>query len=178
MKRIIGGKTFNTETATVISREEKFVKWEPWQEDEVDESEGYLDTETLYQTRQGDFFVVVTELEADFDHGRPIGASPVERLKPLTAGYALDWLRAHHPPLTAKVLTLLARRMEKERTEASAVLLRIPQSLKERLEACAKNKGQSLNTWVMRCLEQVALVEEQGGSSHITPRPDKELNRK
>ena len=181
MKRIIDGNTYNTETATVIYQDIKFVDLAEHVEAESEDSRDFAHVETLYQTRRGDYFLVVTEPQANFDRGRPKGVRHVERLEPLTRDYALDWLRSHRF-LAVRYEQLVYRLKDyqraKERTEKSAVFLRIPQSLKERLEACAKNKGQSLNTWVMRRLEQAALDEEMSGNSAITDRLEESQNEK
>ncbi len=168
MKRIINGKTFNSATATVIFRLENQEKGALRSE----EINGYLDMETLYRTRQGYFFLVDTEIESNFDkEGFPVGAGPVERLKPLTPEGALNWLRSHH--VSEEQIRQQFGDHLKHMTEESTIYLRVPQSLKLRLEACADNKGQSLNTWVMRCLERAAWVEEEGGVPAISPEPGK-----
>jgi len=172
MKRIIDGKTYNTETATVIQHYVRVLD-SSWLDEHVDpESENaseFCHIETLYQTRQGDLFLVVTDPQPNFVHGRPMGVRHVESLGPVTTDYALDWLKSH-PRLDAKYQGHIHRlEVSKKRTANSTVLLRIPASLKERLETCAKNKGQSLNTWVMRSLEQAALDEEEKGSSDVLP---------
>ncbi|MCH7914631.1 MAG: toxin-antitoxin system HicB family antitoxin [Deltaproteobacteria bacterium] len=168
MKRIINGKTFNSETATTVFRLEKKERGASRSE----EIDGYLDSETLYRTRQGNFFLVDTEIKTNFDkEGFPLGAGPVKRLKPLTPEGALNWLRSHN--VSEEQIRQQFGDHLKDMTEESTVYLRVPQSLKLRLEACANNKGQSLNTWVMRCLERAAWVEEEGGAPVIDPEPGK-----
>ena len=70
MKRIINGKTFNSETATTVfclEKQEKGIS----RSEEID---GTLDSETLYRTRQGHFFLVDTETKTTFDkEGFPLG---------------------------------------------------------------------------------------------------------
>ena len=168
VKRIINGKTFNSETATVIFRLEKQEKG-VLRSEEID---GYTGSGTLYRTRQGYFFLVDTEIEAHFDkEGFPLGTGPVKRLKPLTSEGALSWLRSYN--VSEEQIRQQFGDHLKDMTEESTVYLRVPQSLKLRLEACANNKGQSLNTWVMRCLERAAWVEEEGGAPAINPEPSK-----
>ncbi len=172
MKRIINGKTFNSETATTVFRLEKKERGASRSE----EIDGYLDSEILYRTRQGYFFLVGTEIKTNFDkEGFPLGAGPGKRLKPLTPEGALNWLRSHH--VSEEQIRQQFGDHLKEMTEESTVYLRVPQSLKLRLEACANNKGQSLNTWVMRCLERAAWVEEEGGAPVIDPEPGKAEDR-
>ncbi len=172
MKRIINGKTFNSETATVIFRLEKQEKGALQSE----ENDGYLDSETLFRMRQGYFFPVDAEIKANFDkEGVPLGTGPVERLKPLTTEGALNWLRSHN--VSEEQIRQQFGDHLKHMTEESTVYLRVPQSLKLRLEACANNKGQSLNTWVMRCLERAAWVEEEDGAPAINPEPSKAEDR-
>ncbi len=172
MKRIINGKTFNTETATTVFCLEKQEKGASRSE----EIDGYLDSETLYRTRQGNFFLVDTEIKTNFDkEGYPLGAGPVKRLKPLTSEAALNWLRSHN--VSEDQIRQQFGDHLKDMTEESTVYLRVPQSLKLRLEACANNNGQSLNTWVMLCLERAAWVEEKCEAPAINPEPGKADDR-
>ena len=172
MKRIINGKTFNSETATTVFRLEKQEKGALRSE----EIGGYLDSETLYRTRQGNFFLVDTEIKTNFDkEGFPLGAGPVKRLKPLTPEGALNWLRSHN--VSEEQIRQQFGDHLKDMTEESTIYLRVPQSLKLRLETCANNKGQSLNTWVMRCLERAAWDGEKGGAPAINPEPGKADDR-
>jgi len=172
VKRIINGKTFNSETATVIFHLEKQEKGAS-RSKEID---GYLDSETLYRTRKGNFFLMVTETKTNFDkEGFPLGTGSVKRLKPLTPEGALDWLRSHD--VSEEQIRQQFGDHLKDMTEESTVYLRVPQSLKLRLEACANNNRQSLNTWVMRCLERASWVEEEGGAPAINPEPGKAEDR-
>ena len=50
--------------------------------------------------------------------------------------------------------------------------LRLPESLRDRLAACAKAKEQSLNAWIVRCLKSCAATAPPniaGGESEIPP---------
>lgn len=167
MKRIIDGKTYNTDTATLIHR------WEGETFLPPSEEENDRPFEELYRTRHGQFFLKVNEADVSFDRDGYIdGAGWGQDIKPLTPAQAHSWLKTagvtqeqikqqfpHDPPddLVAP-----------ESTE-SIVYLRLPDSLKRRLDTCAERKGQSLNTWVMRWLENAASVEEGGGGPAFNP---------
>jgi hypothetical protein len=136
MKRIIDGKTYNTDTATTVAR---------W--DYQDEN-GYDTAVTLYQTRGAAFFAVhlwtVDEVvKVYFESFTREGvARLVEHIDNLTI---LDSSILQDPPEAT------------DDSETTATLyIRVPASLKDRLEALAKADGVSLNTWTMRCVERCA----------------------
>lgn len=123
-KRIIGGKTYNTETATKVA--------------EVPNPYGATFFDELYQTRHGAYFRYVGDEDEECF------------LTPLTPPEAQGWMEE-------KGMIDLIERHFGEQPEAGAwesrITLRIPDFLKDRIEALATEKGQSLNAWIMRCLE-------------------------
>jgi hypothetical protein len=122
MKRIIGGKTYNTETATRVAEVDY------WGGDNFDE---------LYQTRFGAYF-------------RYSGDEDQAALVPLTPSEAQEWMeRGGEIDLIEKHFGIQPEAGSSE----SRVTLRIPDTLKSRIEALATGNGQSLNAWIMRCLE-------------------------
>jgi hypothetical protein len=133
-KRIIDGKTYNTETATeILGRRESEEQWERG--------------DYLFQTRHGAFFrYTYLDGACEDDFERIIPFSPDEACKWLeeSAGYDPD----------------LIERLFGEMPEAGSgevkFTLRMPESLRNRLaEKAGKNK-QSLNAWMVRCLETCA----------------------
>ena len=124
MKRIIDGKTYNTETSTVIA-------------------ELHEGATVLCVTRGGAFFTVNSSDEyLDF---RPATRDNAEELCQGKWG-AVELLNTEifaEPPEAA----------EDEAPEGT-IYLRVPAPLKRQIDNVAKDKGQSVNAWVMRCVEK------------------------
>lgn len=131
-KRIIDGKTYNTETATQLTG---FT--------ECDEPVEV--TEYLYQNRFGAFFLYryVDTGHAEYDK---------EEIIPQTPDQAREWLEKRENKVD--LIELLFGKMP----EAGEVkfTLRIPESLRHRLAMLARENNQSLNAWIVRCLESCA----------------------
>jgi len=132
MKRIIDGKTYNTETATKVGA----ASFDPHNPGDFD---------WLYQTRHGAFFRHyggMTNQGDDF-----------EVLKPATPEEAKAWLASHD--LVDELEALFGEQPEAGEAE-SRITVRIPDSLKARIEGLAAANKQSMNAWIMRCLEACA----------------------
>jgi predicted HicB family RNase H-like nuclease len=136
-KRIIDGKTYNTETATQIAGEDHdggFYEWADY----------------LYQTRFGAFFQFTSlEGQEEDDH---------ETIKPLTPDEARQWLEkkvSWQPELIEK----LFGEMPEAGSGEAKFTLRLPESLRNKLAARAEENKQSLNAWMVRCLERCAAPE-------------------
>ncbi|WP_066922822.1 toxin-antitoxin system HicB family antitoxin [Methylobacterium sp. CCH5-D2] len=139
MKRILDGKTYNTETATMLAKAEQ--------------DGGHLH-DTLYQTRHGAYF----RHHGDWSYGGP-HEEMLEDIEPLSPAQAQSWMEKH------RFAHLIERHFgpQPEAGEAeSRVTVRIPDSLKSRIEALASARGQSLNAWIMRCLESCADAQAHG----------------
>lgn len=124
MKRIIDGKTYNTETSTKIDAE--------WQHPQ---SPTFND---LYQTRHGAYF-------------RSYGDDEIWQLQPLTPQQAQAWMESHSDP---ELLEQHFGEQPEAGESESRLTVRIPDALKVRIEAAAETNNQSLNAWIMRCLER------------------------
>jgi HicB family len=137
-KRIIDGKTYNTETATELAG---------WTEspDEYPVTYG----ESLYQNRFGAFFL------HSFQDDGPDG--PEEDLKPLSAEEARAWLEKNQ---RASVIEAVFGKMPEAGSGETKFTLRMPDSLHKRLTQLAKADNQSLNAWIVRFLESGAGVPE------------------
>ena len=139
MKRIIGGKTYNTETATCVAKAYQHPM------DDAHFSE-------LYQTRHGAYFTHYGDLSlgAD-DYGfleiRPL--SPAEAQAWMERNASTDLIEAH-----------FGEQPEAGESE-SRLTVRIPDKLKERVEALAAANKQSVNAWIMRCLESCAALSDK-----------------
>lgn len=134
IKRIIDGKTYNTETATKLAA--------------FDDDRGpYEYGEHLYQNRLGVFFIAKYRFAGDEDD--------YERIDPIDPEQARAWLekRASWRP---ELIEQLFGEMPEAGSAEVKYTLRMPESLRDRLADLAKANGQSLNAWIIRCLESCA----------------------
>ena len=132
-KRIIDGKTYNTETATQITGSVR------------EEGPGEV-TEYLFQNRFGAFFLY-QDVSGWEEHDG-------EKLIPFTPEKAREWLEKQ-PNGSGHIEALFGAMPEAGSSEIKFTL-RLPESLRDRLAALAKENDQSLNAWVVRCLERCA----------------------
>lgn len=134
VKRIINGKTYNTETATEIEGSEDF-------------SGGSNSGDFLFQTRFGAFFRLhYYERGDEYDH---------TTITPLTPDKAREWLEekvSWQPELIEK----LFGEMPEAGSGEVKFTLRMPESLRDRISTHAEQNKQSLNAWMIRCLERCA----------------------
>lgn len=141
MKRIIDGVTYNTATSTLLARSDY----------EVDYNHSERPCQgMLYQTRAGAYFV-----HQIIDVGWDDETSQIEyrhRFQTLSGTEAQTWIMTgdvevlHNPfedPPEA----------EAEAEAGSTIYVRVPLSLKQRLENEAKQESISGNAWSIRCIE-------------------------
>ena len=137
-KRIIEGKTFNTETATQL---------------------GYWDgadtplVQALYQTRHGAFFLY------SLDEAKHTSDPRYEQIIPHKPDEAQKWMEQH---CSAEALERVFGEMPEPGETEARFTLRLPETLRKRLAALAEERRQSLNAWILRCLEACA-AEAEGG---------------
>ncbi len=130
-KRIINGSTYNTETATEIDGNAVL-------------RGGRLIGEYLYHNRFGAFFLYRID-GAPYDNA-------AQSIAPLTHDEAKNWLEKR--PNGAVHIEALFGDAPEAGTGESKFTLRIPESLRDRLAVLAKGNNQSLNAWIVRCLER------------------------
>lgn len=151
MKRIIDGVTYNTDTSTVIARAELA-------DDDWATKGGDRMVQTLYQTRGGAFFIHIdtTTVRRSL---RDNGWEEVERheFEAMTRDQAHRWVMEGQVELLHDVFGEPPEATE-EAAPGATLYIRIPTSLKDRLELLAKQEGLSLNAWTMRCVERCANV--------------------
>ncbi|WP_084698440.1 toxin-antitoxin system HicB family antitoxin [Muricoccus aerilatus] len=135
-KRIIDGKTYNTETATEIAG---------W--DHTLEEYPITSGEYLYKSRYGAFFIY------SYADDGPEG--PEQDLRPITPEEARKWLEKHRS-WDVDLYEAHFGKVPEAGSGETKFTLRLPDSLRNRLAARAKENGQSLNAWMVRCLERCA----------------------
>lgn len=134
MKRVIDGQTYNTDTATAVARYEY-----------VDDKD--YDTEaTIYQTRGAAFFIVHKWAVDDRwkFHFEAVSREEVNRIIEKTDNLEIiDEAAISSPP-----------EAEAEAEPGATLYVRMPASLKRRIDEAAKDDGVSGNVWAMRCMER------------------------
>jgi predicted HicB family RNase H-like nuclease len=139
MKRVIGGVTYNTSTATALAR--------------LDQQDR---TQTLYQTSGGAYFLDRATTHYRYEQYQDrlvtVPQPAAHTFQPMAAEEAREWLlksgaEVFHNPFADPPEAAAAEE------GAATVFLRIPRALKARIEAAAKVQGQSLNIWAIRTFE-------------------------
>lgn len=130
-KRIIAGKTYNTETAVLLDHCEV--------NDRGDE-------EALYKTRFGAYFKYVF-----------LPNEPNEWIEPLDPQTAQKWMEEH---CRAELIEAEFGEMPEAGDPEARITVRIPDTLRTRIAAIAESRDQSLNAWILRCLERNAREAE------------------
>jgi hypothetical protein len=131
VKRIINGKSYNIHTATEVIGRENPYSSVSW---------------SLYQTRHGAFFEVIADPNIGKTEFRPLADDEAQALLERHANHLVEHYFGAMPEGGAA-----ERRLT----------IRIPGNLADRLEAAAKSKGISLNSYAMRCFEQCAAADGQ-----------------
>jgi hypothetical protein len=186
MKQIIDGKAYNTETASRIGSVQH-PGWPYTLEQNIRTVQMTAGpppckdaaTSTLYQTRGGAYFLVREErkdFSAQVDNfGQSKAVFP--GLYPLTRKEALTWAEQHFD--TGKLEAMFGEFPEAG-MKSGTMLLRLPETLRRRMQAAAEEETQSLSAWGMRCMERcISLSEVEGSLARIfyitstwTSRPD------
>lgn len=130
-KRIIDGRTYNTETATLLGR---------WKSDDEPIEEAF------FKTRHGAYFLYIF-----------LDMEPDEWIKPLAPEEAQRWMEQH---CRADTIEAEFGEMPEAGDPEARITLRIPETLRKRIVAAAEARGQSLNAWIQRCIERCVSTHE------------------
>ncbi len=157
MRRIVEGKTYNTDTATTLG----FITHTETRQIAGPREPGappqFADVEightTLYQALDGAFFLVRT-LSGDATQG------VIHSFRPLPTSEAVVWAGQHR---SKEIARAIADAAPQEGADAATMLLRLPLSLKSHAEAAAAQAGQSVSAWVMRAIERSLPAGAAGG---------------
>lgn len=131
-KRIIDGKTYNTETATLLGQ------FEP---DDIPREYA------LFKTRHGAYFLHVVDQ-----------ANTTDEIQPMEPDAAQKWMEQN---CTAEQFEAEFGEMPEAGDPEARITVRIPETLRKRIAAIADQRNQSLNAWILRCLERAAAAETQ-----------------
>lgn len=142
MKRVIEGQTYNTDTAVVVAKYEY-----------VDDK-GYDVEAVLYQTRGGAFFIVHRWTAAGDPkfHFEAITRDEVSRLVQNKDNLEIiDETAIAEPPEAAA-----------EPEPGATLYVRVPASLKSRVDEAARLEDVSGNAWAMKCMERCLSLSHEG----------------
>jgi hypothetical protein len=151
-KRIINGQTYNTDTATLIAQAEQDFPANSSTGPEGDHAEV-----KVYQTRGGALFLYTRSQMTRRDRNgnwRPVEENLFE---PMTREEVEDWVESagyldyqielFHPTIGEPPEATV------EAEPAASLYIRVPTSLKVRIEEAAETAKLSVNAWAMRCME-------------------------
>jgi len=141
MKRVIDGVTYNTDTSTRLANSD----YETDYNHQNRPCEG-----TLYQTRGGAFFVWETIDLGVNEDGEPWTR---ERFKALSAKEAEEWIMTGDVEIIHNPFGEPPEAVAEE-TPSSTLYVRVPPSLKRRVDEAAKDANLSGNSFTLRCLER------------------------
>ena len=151
-KRIINGQTYNTDTATLIARAE--------QDFPGNSKTGKPDEHAevkVYQTRGGAFFLHT--FSERFRKDRNGNWQPVEEnlFEPMTQQEVEEWVEnSGYLDYQIELLSPIIGEPPEAAVEAvpaTSLYVRVPTSLKVRIEEAAEADKLSVNAWAMRCME-------------------------
>jgi hypothetical protein len=143
-KRIIDGRTYNTQTATRLG------SWFYWDDNPSEPRDGAT-SQTLYQTRHGAFFLYCQNEIAELWEAH-------EWIEPLASEEAQKWMEQQCSP--EEIEAVFGTLPEAGDAEAR-ITIRMPETLRRRLASVAEHRRQSLNAWIVRCLERSAETVER-----------------
>jgi predicted HicB family RNase H-like nuclease len=148
MKRIINGKTYNTDTATLVARS----WWVDWEQGDAEIRSD------LYLTRGGAFFLV---------HTGPSDADIRTVFEPMERDAVDTWLTTGEVEVLDTSVFAEPEEAAAEREPEATLYVRVPRSLKDRIEAGANDDDLSVNAWVMRCVERCAGRHREDGAVEL-----------
>lgn len=147
MKRIVDGVTYNTDTSTKIAAAE-------WDNTGLQGGRGEA---VLYQTRGGAFFEVSTETVPYKDRDGEWTEREKTEVATLTREAAQKWILTGDVEVFSDVLGEPPEAAaDEDQAAGSTLYIRLPSSLKDRIEARSKQESLSVNSWAIRCFENCA----------------------
>lgn len=147
MKRVINGITYNTATSTALA-----LKHGRQEASHTHRASDWI--ATLYQTHGGAYFLVYRDEYMEWNEQRRVSESREDvRFEPISEDGAKNWLRQGevevlHDPFAGP------RKGPADAKTSTTIYLRLPASLKRRVEEEAGKNEVSANQWVMRAIER------------------------
>lgn len=154
MKRIIGGRTYDTGTSLEVARVEGV------RENDDPIRPGAEWRESLYRTRGGAFFFVDSENFSRKNRAGEWESAQRTEVEPMTREQAQHWVETRDGVeilMEGQLAEPPEAEAEDEASESvAAVMVRMPASLKAVIAQRAAAEGVSLSIWAQRCLESCA----------------------
>jgi predicted HicB family RNase H-like nuclease len=141
MKRVIEGKTYNTDTAIKVALYQ------------YEDHDGYDTEATIYLTRGGAFFAVHTwdvKVHDGFGGLETKNKVYVEALSREEVDKLVE--TENMEIVNEKALTLPPEAVS-EAEAAATIYVRVPEALKARVDEAAEKANASINAWALRCFE-------------------------
>ncbi len=152
MKRIIDGVTYNTATSTLLATSDYEADWN---------HKSYPCEGHIYQTRGGAFFVHEA-INLGFSHEIDEDVWK-HRFEALSRAEAQSWIMTGETEIYSNPFEEPPEAQAEDEPSAT-IYVRVPTSLKQRVDAAAKAENLSANSWAMRCIEgclKLKLVERR-----------------
>jgi hypothetical protein len=148
MKRIIDGRTYDTNTAKTVARTE-------WEEEDTGTRKERQTRQVLHQTRGGAFFLVTSQHWTDDNHNSPNYREERSHIafETMSPDKAAGWVMGQNVEILDETVFAPPPEAEVEETPAATIFVRLPTSLKAKVETNAKQAGKSMNAWVVAQLE-------------------------
>ena len=147
MKRVINGVTYNTATSTALA-----LKHGRQEASHTHRASDWI--ATLYQTYGSAYFLVYRDEYMEWNEQRRVSQAREEvRFEPISSDGAKSWLRQGevevlHNPFAGR------RKGTSEAKVGTTIYVRLPASLKHRVDEEAAKSKVSANQWVMRAIER------------------------
>jgi predicted HicB family RNase H-like nuclease len=139
MKRVIDGRTYNTLTATTVASYS------------YEDRDGYDTEAVVYQTMGGAFFAVHTWEVPDPAGDRGVKAKAY--FEALSREEVQKLVETEQMEIHNEEALTLPPEAEAEREAGATIYVRVPESLKARVDEAAKAANVSTNAWMLRCAE-------------------------
>ena len=153
MKRIIDGVTYNTDTSTMVALFDQ----------PASHHNPTSKTGTLYQTRGGAFFVHWRE-EWNYKEEGEWATKTNDSFEVMTYDEAHKWVLDGDVEIFSGVFPDPPEATSEEKPGAT-IYIRVPQSLKARIDDASDEAKLSINAWSMRCIEQCLNTDEDAADS-------------
>lgn len=148
MKRVVDGVTYNTDTSTKVAVSE-------WEEVDEGPKTDIVVKQELFQTRGEAFFLLIRKEWREFDQNeREWIRDERSEITPISRERAQGWLLNGQVEIIDSSVFGDPPEAEAEDKPGATIYLRVPASLKSRIETRAKDEGLSVNAWAMRCMER------------------------
>ena len=140
LKRVVDNVAYNTDTSALIARKSST------RQDE--RGRAVHEMAFLFETTKGAYFIDKTSCVRTEGRSRKW-----DEIIPMTADEARNWLSSDGVEVIHDPFSEAISAVEPEVELGTPIYVRAPATLKQRVEAAAKQMNLSCNAWVIKCLE-------------------------